>query len=248
MSVFILRDVTEHKGLQKTQARLQRDQALAELSAILAHEVRNPLGSLELFAGLLAEAKLGPEEQQWVEQVQGGLRSLAATVNNVLQFHSPSQPDFGAVEVSRLMEWVLDFCGPLARQSGVTLSLQKIASGILLGGDRYRLEQVLLNLVLNSIRAMPDGGWIELAGHLSADGKRVELVVADTGPGIPAECLSRIFHPGFSTRPGSPGLGLAVCRMIVEQHEGSITVESGPERGARFRLCFPLLCSEKACR
>ena len=239
MAVFILRDITEHKCLEETQARLRRDQALAELSAILAHEVRNPLGSLELFAGLLAEAGLEREPRQWVERVQAGLRGLAATVNNVLQFHSPSRPEFSSVEVEGLLEWVLLFCGPLARQSGVTLSLQNRAAGMALHGDRHCLEQVLLNLVLNSIRAMPDGGWIEIGGGPSAEGNSIELTVADTGPGIPADCLSRIFEPGFSLRAGSPGLGLAVCRKIVEQHSGTIRADSTPQRGTTIRLSFP---------
>ena len=239
MSVFILRDVTEHKCLEEMQARLKRDQALAQLSATLAHEVRNPLGSLELFAGLLAQADLPAEERQWVERVQGGLRSLAATVNNVLRFHTPARPQSVSIDVARLLEWVLDFCGPLARQSGITLSLQN-QPGLTLRGDRHGLEQVLLNLVLNSIRATPEGGWIEVGQRALPDCGQVEITVADTGPGIAAECLSRIFEPGFSTRPGSPGLGLAVCRRIVEQHEGSIAAESSAERGTTFHLRFPL--------
>ena len=243
MSVFILRDVTEHKRLEETEARLERDQALAQLSAILAHEVRNPLGSLELFAGLLAEARLEGEAGAWVGRVQGGLRSLAATVNNVLQFHSPTRAQLATVDVTRLLEWVLDFCGPLARQAAITLSLQKPAPDLSLRGDRHGLEQVLLNLVLNSIRAMPQGGWIELGARLV--GMQVELTVADTGPGIPAACQSRIFEPGFSTRAGSPGLGLAVCHRIVEQHGGMIEAESRAERGTVFHLRFPLDAVEK---
>src|SRR3954453_3810864 len=243
MAVFILRDITEHKCLEETQARLRRDQALAELSAILAHEVRNPLGSLELFAGLLAQAGLEGESRQWVERVQAGLRGLAATVNNVLQFHSPSRPDFSSVEVEELMEWVLLFCVPLARQSGVTLSLQNRAAAMALRGDRHCLEQVLLNLVLNSIRVMPDGGWIEVGGGPSAEGNTIELTVADTGPGIPAECLSLIVGPAVTLRAGSPGLGLAVCRKIVEQHSGTIRADITPQRGTMIRLSFPV-CEE----
>jgi two-component system, NtrC family, sensor histidine kinase HydH len=112
-----------------------------------------------------------------------------------------------------------------------------------LRGDRHCLEQVLLNLVLNSIRVMPDGGWIEVGGGPSAEGNTIELTVADTGPGIPAECLSRIFEPGFSLRAGSPGLGLAVCRKIVEQHSGTIRADSTPQRGTMIRLGFPV-CEE----
>jgi two-component system sensor histidine kinase FlrB len=239
-SVFILRDIHERKLLEETEARLRREQALAEVAAVLAHEIRNPLGSLELFAGLLAESELDAESRKWVEHMQAGLRTLAATVNNVLHFHSLPAPDRAPVDLGELLEWAWNFFLPLARQSQIALSLQNHVSGVLLEADRHRLEQVLLNLVLNSVRAMPTGGWIELGGNLLRDGKSVALSVADNGPGIAAENLHRVLEPGFSTRPGSPGLGLAVCRKIVEHHQGSIQCASEAGRGAKFTLVFPL--------
>ena len=239
-SVFILRDIDERKLLEETEARLRHEQALAEVSAVLAHEIRNPLGSLELFAGLLAESDLDAGCREWVEHMQAGLRTLAATVNNVLHFHSLPEPECAPVDMAELLEWARNFFLPLAAQSRVVLSLQNNVAGVLLQADRHRLEQVLLNLLLNSVRAMPTGGWIELGGNLLADGKSVALSVADNGPGISGENLARVFEPGFSTRPGSPGLGLAVCRKIVEQHRGTIRVANDPGRGAKFTLIFPL--------
>jgi two-component system sensor histidine kinase FlrB len=247
-AVFILRDVSERKRLEEARARLRREQALAEMSAVLAHEIRNPLGSLELFAGLLAEAELDGECRQWVEHVQAGLRTLAATVNNVLQFHSLPEPERSPVDLGQLLGWARDFFLPLARQSRITLSVQNRVSGVFIAADRHRLEQVLLNLVLNAVRAMPGGGWIELGGRTVDHGETVELTVADTGPGISDEHLPRIYEPGFSTRAGSPGLGLAVCRRIVEQHGGSLTATSPPGRGASFTLLFPLACPRKVGR
>jgi two-component system sensor histidine kinase FlrB len=241
--------------LEETQSKLRREQALAEISSVLAHEIRNPLGSLELFAGLLAESDLNPECRKWVEHMQAGLRILAATVNNVLQFHSLPEPERAPVDLGQLLGWARDFFLPLARQSRVALSLQDRVSGVFFPADRHALEQVLLNLVLNAIRAMPGGGWIELAGRVvkndknekneknnrsGSNGQVVTLTVSDTGPGISPEHLARIFEPGFSTRAGSPGLGLAVCRKIVGQHGGTITAASPPGCGAAFTLTFPL--------
>lgn len=239
-AVFILRDVSERKRLEETRAKLRRDQALAEMSAVLAHEIRNPLGSLELFAGLLAEADLDSDCRTWVEHVQAGLRTLAATVNNVLHFHSLPEPQRAPLDLGQLLAWARDFFLPLARQSRVALSLQNRGSGIFLAADRHRLEQVLLNLVLNALRAMPGGGWIELSCRKIQNGQAVALIVSDTGPGISPEHLPGIFEPGFSTRAGSPGLGLAVCRKIVEQHGGTIAAGSRPGCGATFTLIFPL--------
>lgn len=251
-SVFILRDVSQRKCLEEAQGQLKREQALAEMSAVLAHEVRNPLASLELFAGLLAETQLSAECQQWVEHIQVGLRTLAATVNNVLHIHGPlpSQhpPERGSVELGPLLDWARDFFAPLARRSRVQMILRNRLGGVAMSADRHGLEQVLSNVVLNALNAMPGGGLIELAGHATGHtdehtderGREVSISIADTGPGIRFEHLQAVFDAGFSTRPGSPGLGLAVCRRIVEQHGGTIEASRRPAAGAIFTLTFPL--------
>jgi signal transduction histidine kinase len=243
-SVFILRDITERKRFEKQRETFQRQEALAQMSAVLAHEMRNPLGSLELFAGLLAESDLGGERKGWIEQVQVGLRTLSATVNNVLHFHSLPEGERTAVDLGQLLDWAAMFFVPVARQARVELSLHNRLRGVVIQADRHRLEQVLLNLVLNAIRAMPGGGWIELAGCRVQPGRAASIVVADTGPGIPASDLDRIFEAGFSTRAGSPGLGLAVCRKIVEQQGGNISAECEPGRGAKFSVILPLASAE----
>ena len=241
-SIFILRDLSDAKRLATERDQLRREQALAEMAAILAHEMRNPLGSLELFAGLLAEAGLSAECRQWVEQVQAGLRTLAATVNNVLHFHSLPPPERVPTDLGRLLDWAGGFLLPMAHQARVELCLRNQLQGVWFPADRHRLEQVLLNLVLNALRAMPGGGWVEIAGHKIQQGgaTAVAICVSDTGPGISPEEAARIFEAGFSTRAGSPGLGLAVCRKIVEQHGGSLAVANRAGAGASFRLTFPL--------
>jgi PAS domain S-box-containing protein len=247
VSIFILRDVSDAKRLVQERDKLRREQALAEMSAILAHEIRNPLGSLELFAGLLAEAGLSPECRQWVEHVQAGLRTLAATVNNVLHFHSLPAPVRVPTDLGQLLDWAGGFLVPMARQARVELCLHNRLQGVWFAADRHRLEQVLLNLVLNALRAMPGGGWVEISGHrISRDGihhgdaAAAAISVSDTGPGVLAGDVTKIFEPGFSTHSGSPGLGLAVCRRIVEQHGGSLEAGNRAGAGASFTLTFPL--------
>jgi two-component system sensor histidine kinase FlrB len=242
VSIFILRDVSDAKSLVQEREKLRREQALAEMASILAHEIRNPLGSLELFAGLLAAAALPQECHLWVEQVQAGLRTLGATVNNVLHFHSLPAPQRVPVDLSLLLDWAGGFLVPMARQARVELCLRNRLQGVWFVADRHRLEQVLLNLVLNALRAMPGGGWVEISGHRTGHGSNSAAVIAvnDTGPGIDATQAARIFEPGFSTRPGSPGLGLAVCRKIVEQHGGSLTASNRAGSGASFALLLPL--------
>jgi signal transduction histidine kinase len=223
------------------------------MSALLAHEIRNPLGSLELFAGLLAEANLEGESRRWIEHVQAGLRTLSATVNNVLHLHNAPQPELAPTDAGQLLDWAYDFLLPLAKQARVEMQIVNGLRGVAIHADRHRLEQVLLNLALNAFRFMPGGGWLSIRGAECGAQKNdcgaqkekeqgddgVEIVVRDTGPGIAPDDLVRIFDAGFSTRAGSSGLGLAVCRRILEQHAGSIAVESRPGHGATFRLRLP---------
>jgi signal transduction histidine kinase len=130
----------------------------------------------------------------------------------------------------------------MARQARVELCLRNRLQGVWFPADRHRLEQVLLNLVLNALRAMPGGGWVEVAGHQvqHADAAGITICVSDTGPGIAPEQAEKIFEPGFSARRDGPGLGLAVCRKIVEQHGGSLAAANRAGSGACFTLTFPL--------
>jgi two-component system sensor histidine kinase FlrB len=237
-SVFILRDITEIKAMEHDRELLRRREALAEVSGLLAHEIRNPLGSLELFAGLLAEAKLPEDNRRWVEHIQAGLRTLSATVNNVLQLHKEAKPKLMELDFGELLDWAYGFLLPLARQAGINLRVFNALRQVFYPADRHYLEQVLLNLALNALRFTPPGGWLAIAGE-ELDCAGLEITVRDSGSGIAPENLSRIFEAGFSTQPGSSGLGLAVCRQIVEQHAGKILVESNLGRGTAFRLRFP---------
>ncbi len=249
-SVFILQDISERKRLEGEQVRRRREQALAEMSAVLAHEVRNPLGSLELFASLLAEADLGAECREWIGHLQHGLRTLGATVNNILHFHGAPPPQRTPVDLGQLLDWAASFLAPLARRTGVDLILRNGLHGAFFPGDCHQLEQVLLNLSLNALRVMPDGGQLELQGESATDpvdgSPRATLSVSDTGPGIAPENLADIFKVGFSTRPGSPGLGLAVCSKIIEQHGGTIAGSIRAGAGATFTVTFSLTGSALA--
>jgi two-component system sensor histidine kinase FlrB len=237
-SVFILRDISAAKQMERDSESLRRQSALVEMSALLAHEIRNPLGSLELFAGLLAESGLEGESRRWIEHVQAGLRTLSSTVNNVLDLHNAPPPERARMDAGDLLGWAYDFLMPLAHQARVEIQIINGLAGLPIQADRHLLEQVLLNLALNAFRFMPCGGWLSIRG---ADRGRagIEIEVRDTGPGIADEDLPRIFDAGFSTRPGSSGLGLAVCRRILEQHGGTIVAESRPGHGATFRLILP---------
>jgi len=239
-TIVIVQDVTALRQLQQERELYRRRQALAEMSAVLAHEIRNPLGSMELFAGLLAGSRLEAEQAEWLQQLVAGLRTLGATVNNVLHFHSTPPLETSPVNPGQLLEWLGCFLQPLAEQQRIQIVLRLALQHATITADRHRLEQVLLNLGLNALRFMPGGGQLTLSGRCQA--QIVLLEVSDTGPGISGEYLDRIFEPGFSRNPGSPGLGLAVCKTIMQQHGGCIRVTSSLGRGTTFILELPQLC------
>jgi two-component system, sensor histidine kinase FlrB len=241
-SVFILRDVTEERRRLSERETARRKESLAEMATLLAHEIRNPLGSLELFAGLLADATATqPDLRRWTDHIQAGLRSLSATVNNVLQFHSQPVPQVAAVNLGRLMRESVEFLRPLARQAGLRIDLQNSLGELEIPADAHRLQQVFFNLALNAFRAMSLGGTLAVrlqwANHDNFSSVAVEF--EDTGRGIAREDLERMFEPGFTTHAGNPGLGLAVCRTVVEQHGGTIRAESAVGQGTKFFLTLP---------
>ena len=238
-SVFLLRDITEEKRQAAERETARRKESLAEMATLLAHEIRNPLGSLELFAGLLADATATqPDLRRWTDHIQAGLRSLSATVNNVLQFHSQPAPQLAPVNLGRLMRESVEFLRPLARQAGLRIDLQNSLGELEIAADAHRLQQVFFNLALNAFRAMAVNGTLAVrlqwADHDRLNEVRIEF--EDTGRGIAPENLQKIFEPGFTTHTGNPGLGLAVCRTVVEQHGGSIDVRSIPGKGTTFSL------------
>jgi two-component system sensor histidine kinase FlrB len=244
-SVFILRDVSAAKEMEHESENLRRQRALVEMSALLAHEIRNPLGSLELFAGLLAESGLGGESRSWIEHVQAGLRTLSSTVNNVLDLHNEAPAERARIDAGELLLWAYGFLMPLAHQAGVEIQIINGLAGVGIHADRHLLEQVILNLALNAFRFMQGGGWLSIRG-VDRGPAGIEMEVRDTGPGIAEEDLAHVFEAGFTTRPGSSGLGLTVCQRIVEQHGGRITVESRYGQGSTFRVTLPAAAAETA--
>lgn len=242
-TIWIVRDTTEQKRVATERENARRSLALAEIATVLAHEIRNPLGSMELFTGLLADATAHlPETRHWITHLQAGLRALSATVNNVLQFHSQPSPQLVPVELDRLLTETMDFLLPLARQRGHGIGLENHIGKVSTHADANRLKQVFLNLSLNAFRAMPPGGKLSTKLHWAPHypGGLVQIDFQDDGRGIAPELADRIFEPGYSTTPGSPGLGLSVCKKVVEQHGGEIRVHSKPQHGTTFSVFLPV--------
>jgi len=238
----LLRDITEaHRMAEAAEAAHRRD-SLAQMATLLAHEIRNPLGSLELFAGLLSDAASNqPDLRRWTDQIQAGLRQLSATVNNVLQFHSQAPPQLQATNLGRLLREAAQFLRPLARQMELRIDLVNAVGEITVPLDPHRILQVIFNLALNAFRAMTRGGTfaMRMGSVEGQEGERVQIRFEDEGVGIAPEILARIFEPGFTTKAGNPGLGLAVCQSVIQQHRGTLQISSVPRQGTVVTITLP---------
>jgi signal transduction histidine kinase len=242
--VLIISDVTVHKNTERERENSRNIVAMAEMATVLAHEIRNPLASLELLTGCLAgDRGLNEDSQQCVQHLRAGVRSLSATVNNVLCFQNPGALQMAPVELGSALRVAVEFVRPLAQQKGVKLTLREALDEAEILGNSGGLRQIILNLACNALRHTQTEGEINVTAAI--DGTATERVAviefADTGSGIRPEDLPHIFEMGFTTTGQTPGLGLTVCRRIAEQHRGTITVRSQFGRGTTFRMEFPVL-------
>lgn len=245
-TIWIVRDISDQKRCAAEREEGRRAHALAEIAAVLAHEIRNPLGSMELFTSLLAEAtKKMPEANHWTTHLQSGLRSLSATVNNVLQFHGRPSSELFPVRIDRALQHTVEFLAPLAAAQGHTIQFENSIGSVSVSGDAHRLQQAFLNISLNAFRAMPRGGTLTIRLQWATDCEPNVLRIdfQDEGSGIEPDILEKIFSPGFTTKAGSPGLGLSVCKKEVEQHGGRIHVASRLQQGSTFTIY--LIASEE---
>jgi len=236
-TILILRDVTVHKQAEHERERARKATALSEVATTLAHEIRNPLASLELFAGLIAKGGEGTSE--WVSHLHAGIRSLGATVNNVLSFHGACSPSLTTLNLCQAIRSSVEFARPIADEAGVALRFTSDAPEINVQANSSALQQLVLNLVCNAIRHTSAGGRVHVSVRRSSDRAIVEF--SDTGCGISAEHLGDIFRPGFSGSGTTSGLGLAVCSQILKQHDGDIRVTSKPGVGTTFFVGIPTL-------
>lgn len=211
-----------------------RDERLQMMLAGIAHEVRNPLGGLELYAGLLRDALADqPERLQEVARIERELGHLKTVVSEFLDYARRPTLDLGTVPLAPLLEEVRE----LVSTGGAAVTVDA-AAGTTVRADAGQLRRALLNLARNAVTAAAAGG-----GHVVLSAKRaddtVQIAVRDDGPGVPAKLRDEIFTPFFTTREKGTGLGLAFVREIVREHGGDVTVENSAGGGACFRFDLP---------
>ena len=224
------------RQLEAAALRRSRLAAMGEMAAMLAHEVRNPLGAMELFTGLLLDdLRAQPEPLGLARQVAAGIVDLNHLVTNLLEFtraRQHAEAASGSMDCRAVVEDALRWTHDLIEGNGITVR-RELAAGCTARGDGALLRPALLNLVRNAVQAMPTGGTLTVT--VARHGAAIGIVVADTGPGIPDDVREAIFMPFFTTHAKGTGLGLTVVRELVAALGGSVEVASTPH-GAAFTV------------
>ncbi len=235
---------------QKTLARSERLAVAGQLAASLAHEIGTPLNSISGHVQMLARRKgLDEATARRLQIIEKQIDNIVRTVQQLLSWSRKFDLRLEPVELRRVLEEAVLLSSPALQLRKIRARLNLAKDCPKIYGDAGYLQQVFLNLINNSMDAMPRGGELSLALRAPADGdgREVTVEVADNGVGMSRETLDHIFDPMFTTKQigTGAGLGLAICDQIVRQHSGSIQVESEPERGTRFTIRLPLDCREK---
>jgi two-component system sensor histidine kinase HydH len=243
-AVIVLRDLRQIKRLEEEVRRAEKLAAVGELAAGVAHEIRNPLSSIRGLAQFLRQALAGrPKEREYAEIMVKEVDRINRVVADLLTIARPQEPELAPAGLEELLDHTVRLVQADAARRGA--NIQKVVARGLpeVIMDEGQITQALLNLMLNALQAVEQGGTIEVGATVETPDSRVHLWVEDGGPGIPGEQMGKIFEPFFTTRAEGTGLGLAIVQKIVANHRGEIRVESPPQgksRGSRFNLYLPL--------
>lgn len=235
--LIVLKDVSEVKRLRESLERDRRLKAMGEMAASLAHQIRNPLGSIELFASILSDELSHDEERQRLaKEIIHGVKELNNTLSNMLLFVHDSKPYKDMVKARELFEETIETMGFILQDREISIETSEVPDSLILYIDKELFKQALLNIIMNSVEAIgndPDGR-ISISLKVESDG--IHITISDNGSGIGEEEIERIFDPFFTTKPRGTGLGLSVVNNIIKAHGGMIEVESIEGKGTTFDI------------
>ncbi|MBI3181763.1 MAG: hypothetical protein HYZ28_06435 [Myxococcales bacterium] len=245
-NALLLDDLKRSYGtLERTQAELvakERLAAVGELAAVMAHEVRNPLGvvfnSLGSLRKLLGDVRDGAALLDMMEEEADRLDRI---VGDLLDFARPKPPNLLPEALEPIIFGAIETARRAVPNRGVDFQVEVRGLGAVVMDSRM-IRQALVNLLINAVQALPRGGRVRVLASEEARGGEpfARIEVSDDGPGIPSESAMRLFEPFFTTKASGTGLGLAVVRRFVEAHQGEVAVETSPERGTTFRVLIPV--------
>jgi signal transduction histidine kinase len=247
--------VIENSKLYQQMKERDRLATLGEMSAGLAHEIRNPLAAIKGAIQYLDPGKLPPDDREFLEIIVDEVDRLNTVVSQFLDYSRPLRPSMAPTDVNDVLTRTFKLL-QAERPETVALSLELADWVPRVQADAEQLRQVILNLALNAFQAMPKGGRLTVSTSASRDevafwreggrrGELVEIRFRDSGPGIPEDARESIFVPFYTTKEKGTGLGLAICQRIIKAHQGSIVVRSSPGEGAEFLISLPALREER---
>jgi len=230
---------TGSAGSEEQLLQSQRLVVIGEMAAMIAHEIRNPLAGMSLCLRLLRDHEDDAATRRMCyDDLAEGIRRINDTVTRALDFSKARPPSPSRCSVARMIAHAQELAATSLRKSGVELHTELPDDLPPITADSVHLEQLFVNLILNACKAMPNGGRVTVRAR--AEGGMLHAEVADTGVGIAPDHAERIFDPFTSHFAVGAGLGLALCRRIVNAHGGTLHVESHPGTGSTFRIALPL--------
>ncbi|MCO6511997.1 MAG: sensor histidine kinase [Aridibacter famidurans] len=239
---------TMAEDLRDYQERLIRSAKLAtigELTSEISHEIQNRISGISLWIQYLdSEIDRDDPRREYLEEIQRGLEGFLEMLANLKQYYRTPVLTKGEVNIGELVRGTVPYSAEEAEKKGVAVTVEDDGSESRVNGDPELLRSVLLNLILNAVEAVEEGGHVSVAARQG--GSNVSVTVADDGCGISEDDRTRIFYPFFSTRSGGSGLGLAIASNIVAAHGGSISVESSPGGGSEFTVILPAANGDSA--
>jgi signal transduction histidine kinase len=217
--------------------------ALGELSAGIAHEIRNPLGSIKGSIEILKD-EIGEDhpKHEFIQIIREEVARLNSLVAEFLKFARPPKPSIQRTSINDLLRTTMILVNKEAEKARVEVQLSLDDSIPSFEFDPDQIRQVFLNVMLNGVQAMPEGGRLQIRSAFENEGSKVIVDIEDSGEGIEGD-LERMFDPFFTTRPDGTGLGLAVSYQLVENHKGVISARTNPNQGMTFRIELPIDCT-----
>jgi two-component system, NtrC family, sensor kinase len=213
-----------------------------QMAASVAHEIGTPLNAIYGHLQLLArDHPRHPDTQRRVQIVNKQLDFIIEIVRRLLELTHRKQAPYKLTDLNLLLDEILSLVSPMLEQHAVKVLTNLAAELPQIPADRDGLHQVFLNLINNSLDAMPDGGQLEISSRFDRDNQKIELTLRDNGPGIDPSALEYIFEPMWTTKPSGSGFGLAIAREIITEHRGQIEVVSEERQGATFSVKLPLI-------
>ncbi|MGB6927584.1 MAG: ATP-binding protein, partial [Syntrophobacteria bacterium] len=240
--IHVIRDISERKKVEDALQRAEQMKMVGEWATGLVHEIKNPLAGIKGSVEVLAdEASIPEEDRAIVLQAVEEIKRIELLLKSLLNFAKPPEPQLALVDVNDILDKTITFAlrhPSLLSESSAAINVFKDFDPELpqTMADPMQMQQVFLNLLLNAVEAMPDGGM--LATKTSYDKKldSIEITISDTGSGMEQSVKSKVFQPFFTTKRKGSGLGLSITRRLVEQHGGQIYVESDPGKGTVFNI------------